>query len=185
MVIAKCLRSPQQGSVEIAASAGTTVPQLFPLIGMKLKFNNLGGLFRRRHKLPFLRGVLASLNEQGVSPDDPGAFHTSLGRDDDFDFDSAGNIHSLCEVRIQRRRLGLDLALGFIRRTRLCKSRSARKNERRSCGHSQLLPPASSHRHYSSLDWKIDRKSTRLNSSYSPISYAVFCFKKKHSVTIR
>jgi len=36
---------------------------------MKLKFNNLGGLFRRRHKLPFLRGVLASLNEQGVSPD--------------------------------------------------------------------------------------------------------------------
>src|SRR2546430_8240559 len=28
------------------------------------------------------------------------------------------------------------------------------------------------------LDW-IDRKSTRLNSSHSQISYAVFCLKKK------
>jgi len=30
IVIAKCLRSPQQDSVEITASAGTTLPQLFP-----------------------------------------------------------------------------------------------------------------------------------------------------------
>src|SRR2546430_12026635 len=29
----------------------------------------------------------------------------------------------------------------------------------------------------------IDRKSTRLNSSHSQISYAVFCLKKKHSDT--
>src|SRR5258705_2054097 len=28
---------------------------------------------------------------------------------------------------------------------------------------------------------KIDRKSTRLNSSHLGISYAVFCLKKKHS----
>src|SRR2546430_11687377 len=28
---------------------------------------------------------------------------------------------------------------------------------------------------------KLDRKSTRLNSSHSQISYAVFCLKKKHS----
>src|SRR3989475_7497799 len=28
-------------------------------------------------------------------------------------------------------------------------------------------------------DTQIDRKSTRLNSSHSQISYAVFCFKKK------
>src|ERR1700674_1935222 len=157
MVIAKCLRSPQQSSVEMTASAGTTFPQLFPLIGMKLKFNNLGGLFRRGHKLPFLHGVLASLNEQGVSPDDPRAFHTSLGRDDDFDFNFSANVHSPCQFRIQRRRLGLDLALGFIRRTRLCKSRSARKNERRSRSHSQLTPPASSHRHHSSMNWKMPR----------------------------
>src|SRR2546430_4647232 len=27
--------------------------------------------------------------------------------------------------------------------------------------------------------WKTDRKSTRLNSSHSQISYAVFCLKKK------
>src|SRR5688572_32051737 len=27
--------------------------------------------------------------------------------------------------------------------------------------------------------WKLDRKSTRLNSSHSQISYAVFCLKKK------
>src|SRR5712671_3576044 len=157
MVIAKCLRSPQQGSLEMAASAGTTVPRLFSLIGMKLKFNNLGGFFRRRHKFPFLHGILANLNEQGVSPDDPRAFHTSFGRDDDFDFDFAGNVHSFCEIRIQWQRLGLDLALGFIRRTRLCKSGRARKNERRTCGQSQFFPPANSHRHYSSMDWKMPR----------------------------
>src|SRR5438128_8531121 len=27
--------------------------------------------------------------------------------------------------------------------------------------------------------WKLDRKSTRLNSSHGSISYAVFCLKKK------
>src|SRR3712207_8571701 len=27
--------------------------------------------------------------------------------------------------------------------------------------------------------WKLDRKSTRLNSSHANISYAVFCLKKK------
>src|SRR5689334_23954134 len=30
----------------------------------------------------------------------------------------------------------------------------------------------------------IDRKSTRLNSSHSSISYAVFCLKKKTKITI-
>src|SRR2546427_7875916 len=29
------------------------------------------------------------------------------------------------------------------------------------------------------VTWMIDRKSTRLNSSHSQISYAVFCLKKK------
>src|SRR2546430_13671024 len=29
-----------------------------------------------------------------------------------------------------------------------------------------------------------DRKSTRLNSSHSQISYAVFCLKKKHTHTV-
>src|SRR2546430_3507641 len=30
-----------------------------------------------------------------------------------------------------------------------------------------------------------DRKSTRLNSSHSQISYAVFCFKKKTTATLK
>src|ERR1700737_1398619 len=100
MVIAKCLRSPQQGSLEMAASAGTTIPQLFPLTGTKFKLNNLTALFRRRHKLPFLHGILACLSEQGVSPDDPRAFHMTVRRDDDFDFDFAGNVHSSGESGI-------------------------------------------------------------------------------------
>src|SRR2546430_12249778 len=32
---------------------------------------------------------------------------------------------------------------------------------------------------------KLDRKSTRLNSSHSQISYAVFCLKKKNTHTLR
>src|SRR2546430_11699654 len=35
-----------------------------------------------------------------------------------------------------------------------------------------------------SLDLGGDRKSTRLNSSHSQISYAVFCLKKKNPLTI-
>ena len=31
--------------------------------------------------------------------------------------------------------------------------------------------------------WSVDRKSTRLNSSHKPISYAVFCLKKKKTTT--
>src|SRR5256886_2859335 len=31
---------------------------------------------------------------------------------------------------------------------------------------------------------KVDRKSTRLNSSHSQISYAVFCLKKKKTVRV-
>src|SRR3712207_7155360 len=30
---------------------------------------------------------------------------------------------------------------------------------------------------------KVDRKSTRLNSSHANISYAVFCLKKKNNIT--
>src|SRR5688572_32544618 len=32
--------------------------------------------------------------------------------------------------------------------------------------------------------WSLDRKSTRLNSSHSQISYAVFCLKKKNHITL-
>src|SRR2546427_12657684 len=47
-----------------------------------------------------------------------------------------------------------------------------------------LLPAPLGHRHGSSLGLEMpkrDRKSTRLNSSHSQISYAVFCLKKKNS----
>src|SRR2546430_9025302 len=33
--------------------------------------------------------------------------------------------------------------------------------------------------------WPVDRKSTRLNSSHSQISYAVFCLKKKNQIAIK
>src|SRR5688572_32290639 len=35
------------------------------------------------------------------------------------------------------------------------------------------------------VDFQLDRKSTRLNSSHSQISYAVFCLKKKNSISIK
>src|SRR5256886_3333159 len=47
-------------------------------------------------------------------------------------------------------------------------------------GASRLRSPAASIAH-----WVRDRKSTRLNSSHSQISYAVFCLKKKKSTILR
>src|SRR2546430_13654560 len=49
-------------------------------------------------------------------------------------------------------------------------SRSSRG--RRGCGHGHGIPELCA-----------DRKSTRLNSSHSQISYAVFCLKKKKNIT--
>src|SRR5205085_7387838 len=53
--------------------------------------------------------------------------------------------------------------------TTLFRSRGARESER------PAGPRAGDHRRRAGLD----RKSTRLNSSHSQISYAVFCLKKK------
>src|SRR5436190_18480579 len=36
----------------------------------------------------------------------------------------------------------------------------------------------------SEITFRLDRKSTRLNSSHTVISYAVFCLKKKNIMTI-
>src|SRR2546430_8796083 len=53
---------------------------------------------------------------------------------------------------------------------------------------SRLVDSASTKRRRSSLDVMLfvisrrDRKSTRLNSSHSQISYAVFCLKKKKNI---
>src|SRR2546430_3952411 len=38
---------------------------------------------------------------------------------------------------------------------------------------------------FDALNVKTDRKSTRLNSSHSQISYAVFCLKKKNKMITR
>src|SRR2546430_13109231 len=45
-------------------------------------------------------------------------------------------------------------------------------------------PPAAAHAVTASRNAPIDRKSTRLNSSHSQISYAVFCLKKKKQQTL-
>src|SRR5688572_32595958 len=47
-------------------------------------------------------------------------------------------------------------------------------------GSPRSLPPASSSRAARRESEAGDRKSTRLNSSHSQISYAVFCLKKKN-----
>src|SRR5260370_14137541 len=128
MVIANCLRSPQQSSVEMAASAGTTLSQLFSLIGMEFKFNNLRAIFGRRHKLPFLHGVLACLNEQGLSPDDPRAFYTTVRRDDGFHFDFASNVLSSCKLVILRGRIVRVIAFAFVHYASLRTTHSASYN---------------------------------------------------------
>src|SRR6266568_1932127 len=92
---------------------------------MKFEFHNQRGLFRRRHELPFLHRVLAGLDEQGVSAYDSRAFHTSVRGNDDFNLDLPRNVHSSSKFWVHRRFLGLDLALGFVRRTRLGKKMSA------------------------------------------------------------
>src|SRR2546430_6075997 len=65
--------------------------------------------------------------------------------------------------------------------TTLFRSPEARLPPRR-CP-SRLLPPADGHRALARAPGchAQDRKSTRLNSSHSQISYAVFCLKKKKS----
>src|SRR5438132_5475809 len=46
-------------------------------------------------------------------------------------------------------------------------------------GHRRVLPHAAVHRRRDQ-----DRKSTRLNSSHTVISYAVFCLKKKNCIAV-
>src|SRR2546430_4701794 len=49
-----------------------------------------------------------------------------------------------------------------------------------------IVPSARDHRYLrTELKMGIDRKSTRLNSSHSQISYAVFCLKKKKTEKTR
>src|SRR5256885_7018106 len=51
------------------------------------------------------------------------------------------------------------------------------------CGASLYLPKDLPTKYAAVSPTQIDRKSTRLNSSHLVISYAVFCLKKKNSLT--
>src|SRR5205085_12306251 len=58
-------------------------------------------------------------------------------------------------------------------------SRACSRLPRRAGGASRLMPGPSAPRRRGAFGFREDRKSTRLNSSHSQISYAVFCLKKK------
>src|SRR5688572_32753159 len=62
-----------------------------------------------------------------------------------------------------------------------------RHSERLGAGDARALPldelPAPRPHDWPPLSRVLDRKSTRLNSSHSQISYAVFCLKKKTNKT--
>src|SRR5215204_32848 len=59
-------------------------------------------------------------------------------------------------------------------------ARSAQQRHERSAVHDPALPPRWARRAVGEIeDRRRDRKSTRLNSSHTVISYAVFCLKKK------
>src|SRR2546430_2825554 len=63
--------------------------------------------------------------------------------------------------------------------------RGRRRRERPRAQNNAAPPPAGedpARRHTGTVGGSPDRKSTRLNSSHSQISYAVFCLKKKRSV---
>src|SRR2546427_2515561 len=64
--------------------------------------------------------------------------------------------------------------------TTLFRSRRQLRNERSSA---DVGAPRSLLRRQ--LRKRVDRKSTRLNSSHSQISYAVFCLKKKKCISLR
>src|SRR5690349_23113933 len=60
------------------------------------------------------------------------------------------------------------------------RERRRRKQRRQSeARHEQWMPRDAQHRLQNIGGQRIDRKSTRLNSSHVEISYAVFCLKKK------
>src|SRR5688572_32365156 len=66
-----------------------------------------------------------------------------------------------------------QLDVGLLRR------KSASRRATSHTGSLYALPWSVVASRYLRLDQQIDRKSTRLNSSHSQISYAVFCLKKK------
>src|SRR5579859_7813245 len=142
IVIAKCLRSPQQRSLDRVC-----LKTFRALVGgAKFKFHDLGGFFGRRRKLPFLYSVLARLDEQRMPANHARGFHMAIRTDDHLDLHFARHVHAASEFRVDRRNPGLHLALGFVRRPGLGKRNAGKNNQRACCGR-KLLPITESHRH--------------------------------------
>src|SRR5258708_36741857 len=105
---------------------------------MKIEFDNLGRLFVAGCEFPFLDRVLASLHEERMTADYAGAFDATIRRNDDFDLDLADYVHPLGQIRIDRSDAGFHLALPFLRRARLSKTKSS--HEHGNCCGSHKLP---------------------------------------------
>src|SRR5205085_12580662 len=82
-----------------------------------------------------------------------------------FSFDHARAPRALPSFPTRR---SSDLPIGALRRLSSCTAGPP----------ARLMAPATPP---PCSSWVLDRKSTRLNSSHSQISYAVFCLKKKKS----
>src|SRR5689334_24843506 len=67
----------------------------------------------------------------------------------------------------------------LFRSSQASSSEKSRRRSRRSWQQRVPEHPRAHRRRASAHDFLGDRKSTRLNSSHSSISYAVFCLKKK------
>src|SRR2546427_9585713 len=81
------------------------------------------------------------------------------------------SLHDALPISDQRQRQGMSPEP--VRRVEV-----GREPEREAEAHPPGLTPAQGPHHGGERE-HVDRKSTRLNSSHSQISYAVFCLKKK------
>jgi len=101
----------------------TTPPPLLAIFlipwGLKVEFNELGGLLGSGNKLPIFYGILTRLDEQRMATQHAGTLYVPVRSDDDFNFDLARYVHAAGKVRINRCNLPLNFALGFVGRRRL------------------------------------------------------------------
>src|SRR5256886_3481128 len=105
-------------------------------------------------------------------------FFSSRRRHTRFDCDWSSDVCSSDLSATAGRRAGS----GRPRHACLCRTRRGKgcRRLRGSSSHGTALPADSPAKFF-----RRDRKSTRLNSSHSQISYAVFCLKKKKNIEAR
>jgi len=124
---------------------------------VEIKLDDLSAFLGRREELPFLDGVLASLDQQRMASDHASAANFALGSDHHFDFDFTGYVHPASEFRINRGDFGFNLSLAIVRVRLLGEDRAARKKRNRS-GSKNQAGPAGLFRHNPSSIWKIPRE---------------------------